>query len=106
MINDPKERERWTSKRCCNNCQHLRSKSPTWPFSTHWCMARKKHLICDLNYDHGCKKFSPHFTPEENKQWWLDLLKLGVKSRRQRGREYQEQCKHKKEEGTKYPSSF
>jgi hypothetical protein len=98
MINDPKERERWTSKRCCNNCQHLRSKSPTWPFSTNWCMARKKHLICDLNYDHGCKKFVSHFTPEENKQLWLDLLKLGVKSRRQRGREYQEHCKHKKEE--------
>lgn len=84
MINDPKERERWTSKRCCNNCQHLRSKSPTWPFSTHWCIARKKHLICDLNYDHGCKKFVSHFTPEENKQLWclaaaeieaLDLVK-------------------------------
>lgn len=95
MINDPKERERWTSHRCCGNCQHLRREAPIWPFKEHWCVAKKKHIGGDLKYDHGCKIFLPHNTPEENKQQWLNLLKLGVKSRRQRGREYQEQCKQK-----------
>jgi hypothetical protein len=95
MINDPKERERWTSKRCCNNCQHWRSKSPIWPFKIHYCEAKEKNLGCSMEYDHGCKLFLPLNTPEENKQFWLDMIKLGFKSHRQRGREYQEQLKRR-----------
>ena len=98
MINDPKEREHWTTHRCCGNCLNKRNESPIWPFKIHYCVAKKKNLGCSMEYDHKCKLFLPLTTPEENKQLWLDLLKLGVKSRRQQGREYQEQCKHKKEE--------
>jgi hypothetical protein len=73
VINDPKEREHYALKPCCNNCQHKRRYSPTWPFNCHWCVAKKKHMIHDLNYNTGCKLFKAVLTPEEHKEWFLRL---------------------------------
>lgn len=76
MINDPKEREHYALKPCCHNCSNLRYKSPRWPYSIHYCTAKKKNLLCDMDHDHGCKKFNPCMTPEEVKDMAMEIKKL------------------------------
>lgn len=81
MINDKKEREHYTLKRCCKNCKNLMHESPCWPFFMHWCTEKKKHLGHDLYYDTKCNKFKPIFTPEENKEFYLKIKSImsGIK---------------------------
>ena len=97
-MNDLKERERWTMKRCCNNCKHQRVEGSFDIFGSgyYWCFHTKKRLSCAQDYDHKCKAFIARRTPEENKEYVLAFRKMmGQPSRKELGSMKQEQCKRK-----------
>ena len=76
IINDSKEREHYTLKRCCANCKHRFPESPLWPFNVPFCEMKQKNLGGDRHYDNNCKSFCEKMTPEENKEWHLRFKEI------------------------------
>ena len=96
-INDPKEREHYTVRRCCGNCKRhqILKKLHKFQHEDSYCPLHKKKFS-QSQKDNGknCKDFVPFMTPEEVKEETLMFrLIFNLKSKKQLGRERQEVCR-------------
>lgn len=96
-INDPKEREHYTLRRCCGNCKRrqLLKKLHKFQREDSYCPIRKKKLSSsDKENGAKCGDFIPFLTPEEVKEESLMIRRtFNLKSKKQLGRERQELCR-------------